>query len=183
MFRSKGRAPSESQTRKLLLDCVTYMVLFIRRSEQVLRVRTSSTCECNGQFAQAENLPRGFELAHRQLWPLAPSSLPLSSTSPKRWWTATDSRSEECFYCQVAGFVDLPSPPASSARRPGHQPVGGRGTARLAQLASRPWLSASASTESVAKINMCMIVSRRKRYRKFITGWCAMSRSANTPPR
>jgi hypothetical protein len=48
-----------------------YMVVFLRHSDQVLRVRTSSTCECDGQFTQEKSLlQRDFGLADHSLWHL-----------------------------------------------------------------------------------------------------------------
>ena len=35
---------------------MTYMVVLLRHSDQVLRVRASSTCECDGQFTQEKKL-------------------------------------------------------------------------------------------------------------------------------
>ena len=159
------------------------MVLLLRHSDQVFRVRTSSTCECDGQFTQAKSLCfGGSKLAHRSLWPLAASSLPLPSAGPERSWASGGSKSQEGFYRQVIHFLDPTSPPASSARGWSDQPVGRIGAEALLEIASRPWLSAKASAKFVAKINMCMIVCRRKKCRRFITGWSPRSPRANRPP-
>jgi len=159
------------------------MVLLLRHSDQVYRVRTSSTCECDGQFTQAKSLSfGGFKLPHCQVWPLTTSSLSLSSAGPERAWTSNDSRSQAGLYCQIAHFFDPASPPAGSTRRRSHQPVGGIGAEALLETASRSWLSTKASAKFVAKINMCMIVCRRKKCRRFITGWSPTSLKANRPP-
>ena len=159
------------------------MVLLLRHSDQVFRVRTSSTCECDGQFTKAKSLfPGGFRLAHHPLWPLATSSLPLSSAGSERSWASGCSRSQEGLYRQVVRFLDPTSPPASSARRWRHQPVGGKSAQALLETASRSWLNAKASAKFVAKINMCMIVCRRKKCRRFITGWSPRSPRTSTPP-
>ena len=159
------------------------MVLLLRHSDQVLRVRTSSTCECDGQFTQEKNLsPRGAELAHHPLWHLAPPSLPLSSAGPKRWWASANSRSQESLHRQAVHFLNPARPSASSAKRRHHQPVGGSRAETVLESASRSWLNARASAKFVAKINMCMIVYRRKKCRRFTTGWFPMSPRANNPP-
>jgi hypothetical protein len=159
------------------------MVLLLRHSDQVFRVRTSSTCECDGQFTPAKSLSfGGFKLAHRPLWPLATSGLPLSSASPECSGTSGGSRSQAGLYRQAVHFFDPTSPPASPARRWGHQPVGGIGAEALLEIASRSWLSAKTSARFVAKTNMCMIVCRRKKCRRFITGWSPMGPRANRPP-
>lgn len=169
--------------RRFLIDCVTYMVLLFRHSDQVLRVRTSSTCECDGQFTQAKSLSfGGFKLAQCSAWPLATSSLSLSSAGTECTGTPSGSRSQEGLYRQVVHFLDPTSPPASSARRWCHQPVGRIGAEALLETASRSWLSARASAKFVAKINMCMIVCRRKKCRRFITGWSPRSPRAKRPP-
>ena len=155
----------------------------MRHSDQVFRVRTSSTCECDGQFTQAKNFsPRGSEVAHRPLRALAPSSLSLSSAGPKRSWTTACSRSETRFHGQVAGFIDPANSPESSTRTRRHQPVGGSGAATRLELASRPWLNANTSAKFVVKINMCRIVCRLKKCRKFIIGWYPTNARANQPP-
>src|SRR6266404_9880260 len=131
------------------------MVLLLRHSDQVFRARTSSTCECDGQFTQAKNLSfGGFKLAHRSLWPLATSSLPLPSTGPERSWTSGGSRSQAGLYRQVVHFLDPTNPPASSAGGRSHQPVGRIGAEALLEIASRSWLSAKTSAKFVAKISM-----------------------------
>ena len=159
------------------------MILLLRHSDQVFRVRTSSTCECDGQFTQAKNLSSGgFKLAHRPLWPLATSSLPLSSAGPEHSWASGCSRSQESLYRQAVRFLDPTGPPASSARRWRHQPVGGNGAEALLETAARSWLNAKVSAKFVAKINMCMIVCRRKRCRRYITGWSPTSPRANNLP-
>src|SRR2546426_2522804 len=118
--------------RKVSCDSETYMVLLLRHSDQVLRVRTSSTCECDGQFTQEKNLSsRGAELAHRPLWPLAPSSVPLSSAGPDRSRAGACSRSQDSLYRQAVRWLDPAGPPASSAKRGHHQPVGGSSSAAL----------------------------------------------------
>src|SRR5664279_664931 len=158
------------------------MVLLLRHSDQVLRVRASSTCECDSQFTQEENLStRGLKLAHHVLWHLPAPSLPLSSGGSNHSWTPACSRSQRGLYRQAARFPDPPSPPAGSARTRRHQPAGGSGSAARLGPASRTWLSASASVKFVAKINTCMIVCRLKRYRRFITGWCPTNPRANPP--
>ena len=160
------------------------MVLYLRHSDQVIRVRTSSTCECDGQFTQAKGLrSRGPELAHRTVWHFTTASLPLRSAGPNCPRAFDSSRSQKGLYRKDIHFVDPKSPPTSSAGRRHDQPMGGRCAAALLEPASRSWLSARASAESVAKTNMCMIVSHRKRCRRFITGWCALSPRANTLPR
>lgn len=168
---------------KIPLDHLTYMVVLLRHSEQVLRVRTGSTCECDGQFTQAQNLcPGGLELACRPLWHLASSSLPLPAAGPNRRCAAAGSRGQGRLYREIARFLDPTSSAAGSARTRGHQPVGGSVLATLLEPASRPWLNARTSAKSVAKINTCMIVSHLKNYRRFITGWCPMKRRTNPPP-
>src|SRR6266571_435207 len=159
---------------------MTYMVLFLRHSGQVFRVRANSTCECDGQFTEAKSLSaRGGELAPRSLRHLAPSSLPLSSAGQKCWCAFAHSGTQESLHRQAVHFLNPPSPSASSAKRRHHQPVGGSSAEALLESASRSWLNAEASAKFVAKINMCMIVCRREKCRRFITGWFPMSPRAN----
>ena len=159
------------------------MVLLLRHSGQVFRVRANSTCECDSQFTEAKSLARrGGELAHRSIRHLAPSSLPLSSAGPKRSWASANSRSQESLHRQAVDFFNPASPPASSAKRRHHQPVGGSSAEAVLESASRSWLNAKASARFVAKIITCMIVCRRKKCRRFTTGWFPMSPRANHPP-
>lgn len=159
------------------------MVLLVRHSDQVLRVRTCSTCECDGQFTQAKDLSsKGFKPAHRPLWHLATSSLPLSSAGSNHSWLPACSRSQRGLYGQAACFLDPTSSPAISARTWRHQPVGGSGFAALLEAASRPWLNVSASARSVVKINISMIVCRRKKCRRCTTGWCLTNPRTTPPP-
>ncbi len=159
------------------------MVLLLRHSDQIVRVRTSSTCECDDTFTQKNFLsPRGFEPAHRSLSRLAPSSLPLSAAGAKRSRASASSGSQAGLHCQVVHLLNRTNPPASSARRWHHQPVGGSSAEVLLESASRSWLNAKASAKFVAKINMCMIVCRRKKSRRSTTGWFPMSPRANNPP-
>ncbi len=155
---------------------MSYMVLPLRHSDQVIRVRTCTTCECDGQFTSAKGLtPKGPELAHRPIRPLAASSLSIPLPSPTSSRTFAGSGSEGSVYGQVAGFLDSTSSPAGSAGRWHHQPMGGGSVATVPRAASRPWLSAKPSAVSVVKANMCMIVCRRKSCRRFIIGWCPIS--------
>ena len=157
---------------------MTYMVVYLRHSDQVLRVRTSSTCECDGPFTQRKCLsPRGLELACHSLWHLTASGLPLFTPGSNGPWPIARARSQSCLHSQVACFGDSTRAPTRTARRLEHQPVGGGGSAALLELAQRPWLSARASAKFVAKINMCMTVSRQRNYCRFIIGWCPSNRS------
>src|SRR5204862_7457600 len=159
------------------------MVLLLRHSDQIVRVRTSSTCEYDDEFTQEKILcPRGFELAHGSLSYLATSSLSLPSAGPKRSGAFDGSRSQAGLYRQAVCFLDPTSPPASSARRWHHQPEGGSGSAPLLNPAPRPWLKARVTAKFVVKSNMSMIVCRRKRCRRFITGWSPTSLRASHRP-
>ena len=158
------------------------MVVCLRHSDQILRVRTSSTCECDGQFTQAKSLPpRGLELAHRPLWLFATSSLPLLPAGQDCSWASAGSGGQAGLHCQAIRFVDPKSPPAISARRRYHQSLGRSGSAALLEPASRSWLNARASAASVAKTNRWMIVCRRKKCRRFTTGWCQMTKLGASP--
>ena len=149
------------------------MVVSLRHSDQVLRVRTSSTCEYDGEFNQEKSLPpRGLELAHRPLWRFATSSLPLLPAGQDCSWAPAGSGGQAGLHRQAIRFADPKSPPAIPARRRYHQSVGRSGSVAFPEPASRSWLNARASAVSVAKTNMCMIVCRRKRCRRFTTGWC-----------
>ncbi len=163
---------------------MTHMVLCLRHSDQVIRVRTSSTCECDGEFTQAKGLrSRGSEVARRSLRHFAASSVPLPSAGPSRSGAVDASRGQEGVYCEAIGLADPKSSPASSTGRRHHQPMGGSCAGALLEPASRPGLSPSASVQSVAKINMCMIVSPRKRSRRCIAGWCTKSLRASPLPK
>jgi hypothetical protein len=162
---------------------MTYMVVVLRHKDQIIRVRTSPTCECDGQFTQEKNLcPKGFRFARSPLRHFTTSSLPLLSASPRGRWPGTGSRGQGCFYCEVARVLDWKGPPASSTRTGWHQPVGGRGFETILEPQSRPWLSAKPNTKSVVKINISMIVCRLKKCRRFITGWCPTNLRENHRP-
>ena len=154
---------------------MTHMVLFLWHSDQIVRVRASSTCECDGSFTQQGLSSRGRELARRPLPHFAAPGVPLPSASPYGSEAPGDSRSQECFHGKNINIVNPPSPAASASRRRHYQPVGGSGSAALLERASRSWLSASLNAKSAAKTNTCMIVCRRKKCRRFITGWCQTS--------
>lgn len=161
---------------------MSHMVLLLRQSDQVIRVRTCSACECDSQFTTAESLTSGgSELARRPIRPLAAPSLSIPLPSPTCSRTFAGSRSEGSFYGQVARFLDSTSSPTGSAWRWHHQPMGGGSAATVPQVASRPWLSAKPSAAFVVKTNMFMIVCRRKSCRKFIIGWCPIS-AIRKPP-
>ena len=158
------------------------MVVLLRHSDQVFRVRTSSTCECDGQFTQAKSLPpRGLELAHIPLWHFATSSLPLLPAGQDCSWASASSGGQAGLHRQAIRFADPKSPPAISARRRYYQSVGRGSVAALLESASRSWLNARASAASVAKTTMCMIVCRRKKCRGFTTGWCQMTKLSASP--
>ena len=160
-----------------------YMVVYLCHSDQVLRVRTSSTCECDGQFTQEKSLlQRDFRLADHSLWHLPAPSLPLCSSGSKHSWPRGSSRTQERFYCQAVGLLDPASPSACATTGQPRQSVGGSRVAALIETSARPWLSASDSARFVAKITMCMIVCRLKRCRAFIIGWCLMKLNANRRP-
>jgi hypothetical protein len=59
--------------------------------------------------------------------------------------------------------------------------VGRSGSAALLEPASRSWLNARASAASVAKTNICMIVCRRNKCRRFTTGWCQTIKLGTSP--
>ena len=162
---------------------MTYMVLLLRHIDQVLRVRTSSTCECDGQFTQERSFPSGdFRLAEHSLWRLPAPGLPLCSPGSEQSWTGANSRTQKRFYRQALSLFDPTSPPAGTTTREHHQSVGGSSVTALVETSARPWLSASDSANFVAKINMSMIVCRLEKCRKFITGWFPRSPRANRPP-
>lgn len=158
------------------------MVVSLRHIDQVLRVRTSSTCECDGQFTPAKSLPpRGLELAYRPLWHFATPSLPLLPAGQDCSGASAGSRGQAGLHRQAIRFADPKSPPAISARRRYYQSVGRSGSAALLEPASRSWLNARASAASVANTNMCMIVCRRKKCRRFTTGWCQTTKLGTSP--
>jgi len=159
------------------------MVVLLRHKDEVIGVRTSPTCECDGQFTQPENLSfRGFRFAHHSLRHLASPSLPLFSASPSGSRPGAGSRGQGCVYGEVARVLDSTSSSASSARRGWHQPVGRRSIEALLEPHSKPWLNATPSIDSVVKINISMIVCRPKRCRRYTTGWCLMNPSENPRP-
>ena len=161
---------------------MTHMVVSLRHSDQVLRVRTSSTCECDGQFTQAKSLPpRGLEVAHGPLWHFATSSLPLLPPGQDCAWAAAGSGGQAGLHRQAIRFADPKGPPAVTVRRRYHQSVGRSGSAALLEPTSRSWLNARASAASVANTNMCMIVCRWKKCRRFTTGWCRTTKLGANP--
>lgn len=166
----------------MVVDSVTHMVVLLRHIDQVLRVRTSSTCECDGQFTQAKSLPpRGLELARRPLWHFATASVPLLAAGQDYSWACAGSGGQAGLHRQAIRFADPKSSPAISARRRYHQSVGRSGSAALREPASRLWLNARASAASVANTNMCMIVCRWKKCRRFTAGWCQTTKLGTSP--
>src|SRR5215831_16195912 len=158
------------------------MVVFLRHSDQVFRVRASSTCECDGPFTQAKGFaPTGLEVADHSLWPLAPTSLPLSAPGANGSRSGARARNQSGLHSQIIYFADWTGASAISARRLSHQPVGGGGFATRLEVATRSWLSARASAKFIAKINMCMIVSHQKKCCRFIIGWCQRIPSHKEP--
>ena len=137
------------------------MVLYLRHIDQVIRVRTSSTRECDGQFTQAKGLrSRGPELAHRTVWHFTTASLPLLSAGPNCPRAFDSSRSQKGLYRKDIHFVDPKSTPASPAGRRHDQPMGGRCAAALLESASRSWLSARASAKisaGHARLIFCLV--------------------------
>lgn len=159
------------------------MVLLLRHKDQIIRARTSPTCECDGQFTQRESLcTRGFGFPQCSLRHFAAPSVPLFSTGPGCWRPCTGPGGQGCFYGEVARVLDWPSSAASSARTGWHQPVGGSGIEALFGAQSKPWLSATSSIRCVARINISMIVCRPKRCRRSTTGWCPRNLSENPLP-
>jgi len=160
------------QTPKNLFDNMTYMVLFLRHSDQVIRLRKSSACECDGQLAQKKDLSaKGLKPTCRQVRHLPASSLSLSTASPNHPPARACSRSKNGFYRQTFPVACPTSPPPGPARRQHHQRLGGRGAAAVFEPPPQPWLNGKTSAKSVAKTNMCMTACRRKKCPKFITGW------------
>jgi hypothetical protein len=159
------------------------MVVYLRHKEQIVRVRTSPTCECDGQFTPPENLSlRGFRFAHCAIRHLAPPSVPLFSASPRGCRTGAGSRGQGCFYGEVTPLLDSPSPPASRGRTGRHQPVGGRSLEAVLALRSRPWTNVNLNAKFVVKINITMIVCHLKSCRRFIIGWCPTNPVESQPP-
>lgn len=151
------------------------MVLFLWHSDQIVRVRASSTCECDGPFTQQGLTSRGRELAHRPLQHFAAPSVPLPLAGPNGSEAPGDSRNQKCFHGKNISIVNPSGPAAGAARRRHHQPMGGSGSAAFLERASGSWLSASLNAKSAAKTTTCRIVCRRKKCRRFITGWCRTS--------
>lgn len=157
---------------KNLFDNVTYMVLLLRQSDQVIRLRKSSTCECDGQVAQTKDLSaRGLKPTRRRLRHLPASSLSLLATGPSRAPADDGAGSKNRFYSQTFLFAGPTSPPPGPARRRHYQRLGGRGSAAVFAPAPKPWLNGKTSAKSVAKINLCMTACPRKKCRRSITGW------------
>src|ERR1017187_4247271 len=114
--------------RKRSLDNMTYMVLLLRHSDEIIGVRKSSTCECDGQFAQKKDLSaKGLKPARRRLWHLQASSLSLSTAGPNRREAPARSGKENCFYSQTSPLACPAGPPPSPARTQRHQPLGPKG--------------------------------------------------------
>ena len=158
---------------KILFDKMTHMVLLLRHSDQIIRVRTSSTRECNGQFAQDENLsPSGFAAGRRPLRNLQASSIPLSSGGTNDPGASGSSGSENRFYSEAPALLDPASSPAGRTEASYDQPLGGTSFAALFKLRAKSWVTPEPNAKSVVKTNMSMIVLRPKRCLKSITGSC-----------
>lgn len=164
---------------------MTYIVVYLRHSDEVIRVRTGSTCECHSQFTQEKGLAiRGFELAHRPLSHLPAPSVPLPPAGSNHPVTSACPRKEGGLYGQAFHSFNQASPTAGATAAFHHQPVGGPGLAPASQTTRGTWLNGEASQNSVVTINMCLIVWRLKKSLKFTTGWCRRWKQVRTksPP-
>ena len=155
------------------------MVLLLRHSDQIIRVRKNSTCECDGQSAQRKGLStKGLEPTRRGVRDFPAPGLSLFAAGPNHRPTRACSRGEGGFYSQAFPLGCPTGPPPSQARRRFYQPVGRGGVAAVFKPTLQPWLNGKVNPKYVAKINTSMTVCRRRKCRRSITGWSHRRRKA-----
>jgi hypothetical protein len=158
---------------------MTYIVLYIRQSDEVIPGRTSPTRECDDQFTPTTDLHfRGPGGAHRSLRLISQASLPLSATSSASGCATPCSRTQSGFHRQASSRVGDKGSEAGSTSTLFDQPVGSTGFAARTGPRSGSWLNPDASDNCFAKFIFCRIVMGRKNCLKFTAGWC---RSRNPP--
>src|SRR5512136_239851 len=105
---------------------MTYTVVFLRHSDQIIRGRTSPTRECNGQFAKEQDCFFGsFKAARPSLRTIPAASLPLFTPSAAVGFARTRARTEGCFHRESGAPTPCASPPPGTPPALSHQPVGG----------------------------------------------------------
>jgi hypothetical protein len=156
----------------MMLDDVTHNVVFLWRSDQIDRGRTSPTRESNGQFAPGQNFARrSFGEACDSLSCFAASGLSLSQTGSASSCPSAHSRTEDCFYGQALAHDRAPGAPPGARGEAHDQRVGGSGFAPLIAAAWEKWLNARASQNCDVSFSTSLIVSLRRKWRRLIAGW------------
>src|SRR5215470_9598514 len=101
------------------------MVLRLRHSGEIIRGRTSPTCERDHPVTQAQNLCfAGPGRVDRALWAIPAAGLPVLATSSASRLTFSHSRRQERLHCETAPNLNCASSSASSATASFDQRVG-----------------------------------------------------------
>jgi hypothetical protein len=152
---------------------MSYMVLLLGQSDKIIRGRTGPTCEPDAQLiATTQFQSKGIGGTRGSLWALAQTSLSLSTASPTSCLASAGARIQGGLHRKTSSQFNPEGSAASSRAGRFHQSLGGAGFAAEAGPRQRPWLSANANENYVAKFTFCRIVMCHKKYLKSIADWC-----------
>jgi hypothetical protein len=164
-LRSKEAAKRE-------IDHVSYMVVLLRHSDEVIRSRTGPTREHDFKLTpRGEFQHPGVEEAHLVVWALAPAGVPLSAAGSPDPIAYTRAGSKVSLYRQASLGVDFASSQAGTTAALLDQPMGRTRTASAVGNQGS-WLKPSASFSCHAKPNSCRIATFPKNFPRSINGWC-----------
>ena len=149
------------------------MVLLLRHSGEIIRGRTSPTCERDDPVAPARKL-RFADLGRDRLAlpAIQAAGLPVLTASSASRFTFGCSREEKCFHRQTASLFNRAGAPTRPTAACFDQRLGRASPASGAGAIQISWLNADASRACVAKSTFCLIVTCLRNSRKLITGWC-----------
>ena len=152
---------------------MSYPVLLLRHSGEVIRSRTGPTCEYDFELTPRVDLQHwSAGKAHLIVWALAPASVPLFAAGPKGPLPFTRIRSKVSVYRQAALELDFASSQAGTTAALFDQPVGRTGTSSAVGWNQGSWLKPNANLPYNAKPTSCRIDTFPKSFPRFINGWC-----------
>jgi len=158
------------------LDNMSYKVVIIRQSEQIDRGRTSSTCESDDQFATRQKLFRDFGAAFHPVRSFATAGVSLLKIGSAKPGSSPGAGAENRFHRQAFLQSCPPGAPAGALGKAVDQRLGRSGVASLVAAIPEQWLNERVSRNCAVSSSTSLIVTRLKRWRRFIAGWLQMSR-------